>query len=177
MTPLVIDAILRLLLIAALLLPNSRQFARKHLWGSKFRVWLLIMDVLSVIPFLVRAIYIRPYDANLSEFPRLILVLLELAGTSRVLRVIKDVPSIWAIRITIAKSTPHLVLPFFFFFAFNITAAVLFYFMEPCFNVDTCPWHDLFEATFFCVVTMSTSTFLLFVHVIVLIMHYLFLLW
>lgn len=75
---------------------------------------------------------------------------------NRIFRVTKDMPAIWAIRIALARSAQHLVIPFFVFLIFNITAAVFFFFGEPCYDVETCAWHDLFEAMFFSVVAMVT---------------------
>jgi len=84
------------------------------------------------------------------------------------LRLIKDLPAIRSIRIALINSVDHLVLPVFFFFTFNITSGVFLYFVEPCFNVNSCPWQDQFESTFFSIVTMTTSKSSVFVCLFVL---------
>eukprot|EP01038_Epipyxis_sp_PR26KG_P010778 gene10778-14473_t len=72
-------------------------------------------------------------------------------------KAIKDIPTVWAIRVALSRSAGHLVLPLFFLMIFNITIGVFLYFIEPCFNVEKCPWQDLFDAAFYTIVTMTTT--------------------
>lgn len=154
--PLLIDSASRLLLLIVILLFSENAPIRSKLLGDKFNFLLYIFDVVSVAPYLVNNYFLIPHKVDLKE-GRLLLVVVDLMLTGRILRITKDIPAIWAIRIALSRSFEHLILPLFFFMVFNITGAVIFYFLEPCYMKNSCPWHDLFEAIFYSVVTMSTS--------------------
>jgi hypothetical protein len=83
--------------------------------------------------------------------------------TARIFRFFRHVPSIRVITRAVSRSVEHLILPLFFFIVFNITTGVIFYFAEPCYRITTCPWVDLFEATFYSVVTMTTSKYITYI--------------
>lgn len=160
--PLVIDACGRIVLgFFIFFVPENRKI-RAKLLGDYFNATLYAMDIVGVLPFLFKMLYLRRNDIVLDGGDRLVLELIDLLLTGRILRITKDIPAIWAIRVALRNSGPHLVLPFFVFMVFNITAAVVLYFAEPCYNIASCPWHDIFEAMFFSVVTMTTSEFYLF---------------
>ena len=113
-----------------------------------------------MIPFIVTAVYLRPYNIARNQLQDVVTTLIELLITGRILRLIKNMPAIRAIRIALLNAAEHLVLPIFFFFTFNITTGVFFYFAEPCYNIDTCPWVNLFESSYFSIVSMTTSKLL-----------------
>lgn len=151
--PLVIDDVGRFTLLLCVLL--DRRTNRRlvdALEADKFVLLLLFCDIVGVLPFFAYCTHVT-MSGNTVFF----LTLIQLLSTCRIMRITKDIPSVWAIRIALSRSMQHLVLPFFVFFIFNVTAAVILYFVEPCYNVQTCPWHDLFEASFYSVVTMTTS--------------------
>lgn len=128
-----------------------------ELWDDKFTLITMIGDIICIFPFLLRAGYIEPKRIHLDQGSRVFLRIIELLSISRILRSTKDIPAVKAIRITLSRAVYHLVLPIFFFFAFNVFAAVIAYFIEPCYNTDICPWLDLFDASFYSVVTMTTT--------------------
>ena len=125
--------------------------------SDNLKIALIVMDIIGVVPFLATAIYIRPNNITLEGNPSLLLKFFALFSCSRILRVLKDIPAIWAIRITLYNAIPHLVLPIFFFLAFNIWFGVAFYFIEPCYMNSVCPWHTLFDASYYSIVSMTTS--------------------
>lgn len=157
MVPLIIDAVGRGIMIGFIVFASENNALLQELREDGLEVFMLFADIVGVIPFLVTATYLRPNDIPPNQLQNVITTLLELLITARILRLIKDMPPIRAIRIALLNSVDHLVLPVFFFFTFNITAGVFLYFVEPCFDVDLCPWDDLFQSSFFSIVTMTTS--------------------
>lgn len=157
MVPIIIDAVSRGIMLGFLVFASENNALLADLKKDSLQVFMLFADIVGVIPFLVTAIYTRPYDIPSNQLQNVIMTLIELLITARILRLIKDLPAIRSIRIALINSVDHLVLPVFFFFTFNITSGVFLYFVEPCFNINACPWHDLFESSFFSIVTMTTS--------------------
>jgi hypothetical protein len=155
--PLVIDAFARTILLFYVIFGEENTGVLEILENDKMEIFLFFGDITGCIPFIVEVIYLRPYGLTLSHGPHLLFTIVELLITVRLLRIIRDYPSVKAIQIGLNKSAPHLVLPLFFFIVFNITAGVFFYFVEPCYDTTSCPWQDLFTATFYAVVSMTTS--------------------
>jgi len=157
MVPLIIDALGRLVMLCFIAFGEDNKPLFRKILDDKLETVLFTADILSVIPFFIRLFYYHPSMQHEDGAPLVFLTIIELLITGRILRLIKDIPSVRAIRIALSRSASHLVLPLFFFFVFNITAGVLFYFIEPCFNVNSCFWLDLFSATFYSIVTMTTT--------------------
>lgn len=157
MVPLIIDAVGRLVMLGFVVFASENNALYHTLRQDGLEMFLLFADIVGVIPFMATAIYIRPYNIPANQLQNVVTTLLELLITARILRLIKNMPPIRAIRIALLNSVDHLVLPIFFFLTFNITAGVFLYFVEPCYNIETCPWEDLFESSFFSIVTMTTS--------------------
>ncbi len=155
--PLVIDTGGRVILLLFIFLFGENEKLKQKLLSDTFSLCLLIGDVVGLIPFFVNIVAVRTYHHVLTREQELILKLLELVLTVRILRITKDIPAIWAVRIALIRSSEHLVLPLFVFMLFNITAAVILFFAEPCYNTSSCPWQDLFQAGFFSVVTVTTG--------------------
>jgi len=157
-TPLVVDAFFRLLMVIAVFnLPGSHAVA-DDFDDDTFKKVLHLFDFLSVIPFLLSAMY-RDFfnDGEINQFLALLLRGFYLLSCSKILRITKDLTSVLAVRLALGKSMSHLVIPLFFFLVFNIFFGVVLYFLEPCYNIDLCAWKNLFEACFFSVVTMTTT--------------------
>jgi hypothetical protein len=150
------DVFLRILSVSAIYLFNEDEAGEFS--DDTFKVILFIMDVLSIIPFIFLNGYYYTKDSSPNPFATLFFRCLELLSSAKILRGTKDLPSVLAIRITLVRAIPHLILPIFFFLVFNIFFGVVVYFMEPCYNYDQCAWADLFEASFYSVVSMTTST-------------------
>jgi hypothetical protein len=157
MVPIIIDAVGKMVMLGFLFFAKENNALFYKLKQDGLERFLLMADILGIIPFLITAVYLRPYQVADNQAQNVVMTLLELLITARILRLIKNMPPIRSIRIALLNSVDHLVLPIFFFFTFNITAGVFLYFIEPCYNVDICPWQDLFESTFFSIVTMTTS--------------------
>lgn len=152
-----LDTLLRsMMLLGMFLLPDMAPIADDFLC-EPFKVVLNIFDFLSIVPFLVRVTYLNPDDIDINQFAALALQACYLLSFSKIMRVTKDMDAVLAVRLALGKSAKHLVIPLFFFLVFNIFFGVLLYFLEPCYNVDECAWKNLFEACFFCVVTMTTT--------------------
>ena len=151
------DAAVRLCLLLLMNYHNDLESQMEDLLQDRFKCGLLVCDVVSPLAFLAEVLYIIPQGLKPSQGIRLLLRFVDLLATARIIRATKDIPALKAIRIALIKSIPHLVVPLFFFFVFNITFGVAVYFLEPCYDYTLCPWEDLFEASFFSVVTMTTS--------------------
>lgn len=151
------DAILRLISLLLVFFYEEELYYR--FVDDKFDFILYIFDFISVLPFIATTMcQINSWDiVKNSENIQLVCRCLELFSSSKILRITKDIPNILAIRITLVRSMPHLVVPIYFYFTFNIFFGVILYFVQPCYQQDICPWSNLFEASFYSVVTMSTS--------------------
>ncbi len=137
---------------------SDHEEIQDELLDDKVQLVAIIGDILCVFPFIFRAIYVRPHHVTLDQLPRVCLRLVELFSVSRISRQVKDIPAAKAIQITLLNAFVHLAVPIFFFFMFNVVFGVIVYFLDPCYSTEYCPWTNLFEASFFSVVTMSTST-------------------
>lgn len=156
MYPIVADSIIRLIVLCAFMSQRYRHVGASEILHNHFQVALCVCDIVGICPFVVKAVYLQPYNVFMPQFARLSYRVVDLFQIGKVLRSIKDVPSIWAIRLTLYKATPKLVLPIFFFVVCNVSTGVIFYFMEPCYDTSACAWNSLFSSSFFSVVTMST---------------------
>jgi hypothetical protein len=157
MVPLIIDAVARMVMLGFLVFVPENNFLLRKLQKDNLEMFLLFADIVGVIPFMITATYLRPQSVSNNQLQSVVTTLIELLITARILRLIKNIPAIRAIRIALLNAAEHLVLPVFFFFTFNITTGVFFYFSEPCYNVNLCPWQDLFDSSFYSIVTMTTS--------------------
>ena len=157
MVPLIFDALGKAITILFVVAADENKFLYRKFTGDKLEQFMFCCDQLGNIPFVINALYVYPHNTSLSQAESVVLTLLELLITGRILRMIKEIPSIKAVRVALVNSIDHLVLPVFFFVVFNITAGVFLYFAEPCYNLDDCAWEDLFQSTYFSIVTMTTS--------------------
>lgn len=159
-TPLVVDTFFRLLMVIAVFtLPGSYEVA-DDFDDDIFKKFLHLFDFLSVIPFILNMVFedfVNNKDIN--QFLALLLRAFYLLSCSKILRITKDLTAVLAVRLALGKSMRHLIIPLFFFLVFNIFFGVFLYFLEPCYNLEMCPWNNLFQACFFSVVTMTTSKF------------------
>lgn len=158
--PMCFDAIIRLITLLFVFYLEEDLYYR--FLDDKFDCVLYSFDVISVLPFITTIICQLNSWYYILHFENLQLVFrcLELFSSSKILRITKDIPNILAIRITLIRALPHLIVPIYFYFAFNIFFGVIIYFIEPCYQQDICPWSNLFEASFYSVVTMTTSKFI-----------------
>ena len=160
--PLMFDAFMRVYMLFEL----KRKKSNKKLWNkimkpeNVFDRNLLFADIVGTLPFFAYICILIPLNLDLSiikwETFRALYRAIEILNCSRILRYVKDVPAMRAIRMTLFKAGQSLLLPIFFFALFNVTAGVAMFFTEPCFDDSNCPWHDLFEASYFTVVSMTT---------------------
>ncbi len=157
MIPIVLDAVVRVITLFYILAYKENKALKSKMMQDLFTFVLYIADIFSVTAFLISIFYLRPNDIVWNSLGRVLMRLIEICLTSKIFRIAKDIPSIWAIRIALSRSAYHLFVPIFFFFTFNITASVFLYFMEPCYNVTSCPWVNLFDVSFYSIVTMTTS--------------------
>jgi hypothetical protein len=157
-----LDAFVRVILLILIFYLEQDTFER--FLDDTFDCILYIFDLISVIPFILTIFTpILPFLSSRRQLSQhqqqlqLFLRCLELFSSSKILRMTKDYPNILAIRITLIRSVKYLIIPIYFYFVFNIFFGAIIYFLEPCYQADSCPWANLFESSFYSVVTMTTS--------------------
>ncbi len=155
--PLIIDGFARVVLMVLMMCERENKGLYIKFKKNMTERILFVSDTFGLLPFFIYAGYVRPNDVSLSQAARITLRLMELFTTGRIFRAVRRFPAIRAISVALGNAFEHLVLPIFFFFVFNITAGVFFYFVEPCYDASLCPWINLFESTFYAIVTMTTS--------------------
>lgn len=157
-TPLLLDTAMRIVLVLLITFESENYPVYRRFVSDRTELVMFACDVICVIPFLVSAVHLAPRDfLSLSQAESITLSIMELLMTSRIFRLLRNIPAIRAVSIALTNSFEHLVLPIFFFFAFNITTGVFFYFAEPCYDLNVCPWTSLFQSSFYSIVTMTTS--------------------
>ncbi len=159
MVPLIIDGFARLLFLLLILWESENHPIYEKFRGDLMEVCLFCTDVIGLIPFFAQAAYYQGTDKLPTNAGAVTLSMMELFLTGRIFRVVRKYPAIQAITRALSRAAEHLILPLFFFFVFNITAGVFFYFSQPCYNVNSCAWKNLFDATFYSIVSMTTSKF------------------
>lgn len=153
-----LDALLRLVVVILIFSFEEELFER--FLDDTFDCLLYLFDLMSVIPFLITTIApLLPFISSpqLQQQLQFLFRCLELFSSSKILRMTKDYPNILAIRITLLRSFKYLIIPIYFYFVFNIFFGAIIYLLEPCYRYDTCSWDNLFESSFYSVVTMTTS--------------------
>ena len=155
--PLIFDASLRIFVLAFVFFGAENRSLRAGLQRDPLAQCLLAGDILCIVPFVINVSLLKPSRVALSEAPRALLRLLELSSATRVLRLAKDIPSIQAFQLAMARAVPKLVMPCFFFVVVVTSAASVLYFVEPCFDVTSCAWRDLVGATFFAAASMTMT--------------------
>lgn len=133
----------------------------KILTGDVFEKWLIIIEILSGFPLMFNVAYLYPMRdtvrlEDLAESWRLLYRLLEMLSFARFIRATKNSISMRALRMVIHNSAPHLLVSLVFFVGFICVSAIMLYFMEPCYDETICPWSDMFDSSWFSVVTMTT---------------------
>ena len=159
--PLIFDGFMRIGVMYQLYYSLENKRLLKIFQKSKFEYTLMYLEIASIAPLIVMVFVFFPLRATLTFDEmngafRFTFRLFELLMFSRLLRSTKDIIAIRAIRVVFANSSPHLLVPLWFFVAFNTIAGMFFYFMEPCYDETSCPWQDFFESAWFSVVTMTT---------------------
>lgn len=155
--PLIVDGFARIVLLVLMMYEEENKGLYLKFKKSLTERILFMADTVGLLPFFIFSGYVRPNNVKLSQAARITMRLMELLTTGRIFRAVRRFPAIRAISIALGNAFEHLVLPIFFFFVFNITAGVFFYFVEPCYDYSVCPWINLFESTFYSIVTMTTS--------------------
>ena len=152
-----LDALLRLIVAILVFFFEEELFER--FLDDTFDCILSLFDLMSVIPFIITKLApLLPFISSPQQSQlQLLFRCLELFSSSKILRMTKDHPNILAIRITLLRSFKYLIIPIYFYFVFNIFFGAIIYLLEPCYQYDTCSWDNLFESSFYSVVTMTTS--------------------
>ena len=153
--PMILDNIIKCTILLVIYGLDRNRRITLYFTQDRLKIVMIFLDCISCFPFIVKIIT----NDDLYNYPKLPLIFMrtcEMLSISRVLRITRDIKAIYATRMALERAVPHLILPIFFFLVINVTAAVILYFIEPCYDKDSCPWKDMFDATFFSVVSMST---------------------
>ncbi|GMH61803.1 hypothetical protein TrST_g1046 [Triparma strigata] len=109
-------------------------------------------DLVAVLPFYIM---LPLNDENKKDFAQMV----GFAKAIRSLRIFKlsrQFEGSEILSYAISKSITPLVLPLFFFFLFTFVFGALIFFVEPCYNYETCKFPDIFVSCYFSMVTMTT---------------------
>lgn len=160
MVPVLLDATLRFFLILVIIFKKENHILLTNILKDPFNMILFMGEVFGTFPYILTLAGVINYK-KLILGPNVIVRIVDLGLTFKIFRVFKDMRSIKALYLTIARAGPHLSSPIFFFVLFNILGGTAFYFIEPCYDTSnlflSCPWTSLFDSTFFTVVTMTTT--------------------
>jgi hypothetical protein len=141
MIPLYFDSFGRIVTILMIKNNDNNKIIFKQLDNDTIDWYLLFGDCVGPIASLL--FFADAFQVGESQ--RVVIQLIDLLNCSRIIRLVKDISPIWTFRTALYRSGPHLLVPFFFFMLFNITMAVFFFFIQPCYNDSSCPWKDLFD--------------------------------
>lgn len=156
--PLVFDASLRTVVLWFIVFGDENRSLRAALWRDNSTMCLLAGDILCVLPFILNVSLLKPMtDAHSASATRVLLRILELLSVTRILRLVKDIPSVRTVNIALGRALPKLTMPCFFFFLVVTSAASVLYFVEPCFDVSTCAWKDLVGASYFAASALTAT--------------------
>ena len=123
--PLIFDGCLRIGILYYLYNDEEKNKRLSRVFRkSKFEKSLMYMEIASIAPLLVIVLVFFPLRASIlfdDMHPafRFIFRIFELLMFSRLLRATKDIIAIRAIRVVFANSSPHLLVPLWFFVAFQ----------------------------------------------------------
>jgi hypothetical protein len=157
--PLMLDSLIRLFFLIAIFVekfPVQEKFLK-----DIYNMILIPIEIISIMAFLIHSTYLRPRNIFLDRTKLSILLVAQLLCISRIIRRTQNRPSIWAIRLALYRSMEEVFLPVFLFLLLNTTAGVLFYFIEPCFDITECPWFDIYFASCYSVVSMTSGIVLI----------------
>jgi hypothetical protein len=159
--PLIIDSVARAVVLC-MMSQYEQNFPLWHiLMDNTFEKWTLILELCASIPLLINLCYFLPMRAtfnfrNLPEWTRLLFRMAEMLNFIRFIRTTKDSIAMRASRTVLYNSGSHLLVSLWFFLAFITMSAVIFFYLEPCYDEGTCAWKDMFETSWFSVVTITT---------------------
>lgn len=164
MVPILLDALCRVFLALVIVFKKENQILLTTILRDPFNIILFFGEIFGTFPYILTVSGIIDYkklDEIGSEAPNALIRIVDLGLLLKLFRVLKGMRSIKALYLTIARAGPHLASPCFFFVLFNILGGTSFYFIEPCYDASnlylSCPWTNLFDSTFFNVVTMTTT--------------------
>jgi hypothetical protein len=152
--PLIFHCVTRLIIASYLHLfvehaEDSPVYTFPEFFQRKSNIYLSVWFIPSIISYINPEIWPEDqlYMFHIIDFMRHL----------QFLQCLKNVPSFYVIKETVSKVAHLVPIPVFIFFCFNIFFGLMVYVADPCFNNDSCPFKTLFDATFFSVVTMTTT--------------------
>lgn len=149
--PLIVHCILRLVLAGILNIAVPPQF--DHSFRSFFNKGSNYFLSFWFWPILIEAFAPHLWPRDCKALYHVIDFLRHL----QIIQSFKEIPSFIVVKETVRRVAKLVPIPAFIFFCFNIFFGVLIFIVDPCFDDTACPFHTLFEAVFFSIVTMTTS--------------------
>ncbi|ETV87348.1 hypothetical protein, variant 1 [Aphanomyces astaci] len=130
--------------------------SQKKFWTSV----VTIMDVLAVLPlYILVAKAGGTLKLTNSESPLpsdQYIKLLRLFRIIRVVNMLKNKSGMRILYLTVKGSLAPLTITLFFLITFIMLFATILYYAQPCYNVSTCVFTDIFNAGYFAMVTVAT---------------------
>ena len=124
-------------------------------------LFLGLMDCLKIMSSLVYVLHVIVISDHLWSAYKVtiesdILYLIELGKISYILSSLGNTPEFQAIALTIINSAEAMGVSIVIVIICNIIFGITFAFLEPCYDRSMCQWENIFEASYFGLVTMAT---------------------
>ncbi|CAM9628067.1 unnamed protein product [Heterosigma akashiwo] len=109
------------------------------------------------LPTFVEWVFSPPFQAtNLSPVMSKVMSSLKILKTLRIVKLVRRFSGSGILISALRQSMQPMLLPLFFFFVFTIMFGSFIFFLEPCYNRETCQFVDIFNGAYFAMVTMTT---------------------
>jgi len=120
-----------------------------------------LMDCLKIFSSLIYVIHVFIISDNLWSTYKVtiqsdVLYLFELSKISYILSSLGNAPEFQAIALTIMNSAEAMGVSIVIVIICNIIFGITSHFLEPCYDRSVCQWENMFEASYFSLVTMAT---------------------
>ncbi|ETW09902.1 hypothetical protein H310_00341 [Aphanomyces invadans] len=129
--------------------------SQKQFWTSI----VTIMDVLAVLPLYIIAVKagtLRMSNTEIQLPSEQYIKLLRLFRIIRVVTMLKNTSGMRILYYTAKESLAPLTITLFFLITFIMVFATVLFYAQPCYNVGTCVFTDIFNAGYFTMVTVAT---------------------
>ncbi|KDO33070.1 hypothetical protein SPRG_01885 [Saprolegnia parasitica CBS 223.65] len=124
--------------------------SQRHYW----RRARTILDVLALVPSYL-LIYNKYTDTPESAYQPYF-NMLRMGRNARIAHMLRDVPGIRILAITIKQCKAPLQVTGYFLVTVIMLFATALYYAQPCYDVETCEFTDVFNAAYFMMVTVAT---------------------
>ncbi|TMW56161.1 hypothetical protein Poli38472_008809 [Pythium oligandrum] len=134
---------------------NAMQRCKRRLLVNPMN-WL---DLCALLPWYLQLVLdASGFDFNVHGFagPAHLVGRLQLLRLARLMFILRHYDSSKILFLSIRVSVPPLIITMFFLFTLVMLLATATFYSEPCYDVDTCPFTDIFNSAYFIMGTIAT---------------------